>query len=341
MAAMVSLVPPEVVRDSDVWFEDGNVVAIAQQTAFRFHKGALSRQSVIFCDLFSVPQPQPANQEASIQHMDGCPVVHVSDTAYDFKHLLRAVYDGTRCVCWCTLCMMVVSDTFVIWSSVFPGAGPMEFGVIASIVRMGHKYQVDTILEEGLRRLRTIFTSDFATWDIHQGKSNGIVTVRPEDAIEAVNLAQLTGHTEMLSSAFYMCGQLEVDTLIAGVARADGTLERLSTYDLQRCLSGQIMLVKHDAQCMAEVFYADASPNCFCPLLKGRHEYLLSRYADLLPELPDILDALPVHEGYLSDTIYDIESEGILCNACTRALKAQLTAQRRDLWDRLPGFFRL
>ena len=44
-------------RDSDVWFEDGNIVVIAQNTTFRFHKGVLSLHSQAFRDLFSVPQP--------------------------------------------------------------------------------------------------------------------------------------------------------------------------------------------------------------------------------------------------------------------------------------------
>ncbi len=81
--------------DPDMWFEDGNVIVIAQQTAFRFHRGALSRHSEAFRGLFSVPQP---TSSGSVQTMDGCPVIHVTDTAYDFRHLLRAVYDGARYV---------------------------------------------------------------------------------------------------------------------------------------------------------------------------------------------------------------------------------------------------
>ncbi|RPD69734.1 hypothetical protein L226DRAFT_442891, partial [Lentinus tigrinus ALCF2SS1-7] len=201
--------------DPDLWFDDGNVVFIAQQTGFRVHRGALSRHSETFRNMFSVPQPANCESQASFEEMDGCPVVRVTDTSYDFKHLLRAVYDG---------------------ASVFPGVGPMEFDVLGSLVRMGHKYQVDTILEEALRPLETIFTKDFEAWNQHEGKSTALVSLRPEHAIEAVNLAQLTGQTAMLPSAFYMCGLLQVDTIVNGVTRADGTLERLSTHDLKRCI---------------------------------------------------------------------------------------------------------
>ncbi len=80
----------EIQRDPDVWFDDGNVIVIAQRTAFRFHRGTLAQHSEIFRSLFSIPQP------TSPDTMDGCPVICVTDTPYDFKFLLRAIYDGVR-----------------------------------------------------------------------------------------------------------------------------------------------------------------------------------------------------------------------------------------------------
>ncbi|TFK84644.1 hypothetical protein K466DRAFT_496187 [Polyporus arcularius HHB13444] len=302
--------------DPDMWFEDGNVIVIAQQTAFRFHRGALSRHSEAFRGLFSVPQP---TSSGSVQTMDGCPVIHVTDTAYDFRHLLRAVYDG---------------------ASVFSGVEPMEFGALASIVRMGHKYQVDAILDEALRRLNTVYTSDFATWDENEGGSTALITVRVADGIEAVNLFLLVGRKDMLVAAFYMCGLLDVDHLIDGIPRADGTLERLSTYDLQRCLTAQMALVKHDARILAELLHTDAPADCTCPSKDFRRTLLDARHADVVSALHDILDPLPIHSTYGVETIDDLEAEG-LCDTCGEALRAHHTALRRDLWGRLPAFFRL
>ena len=82
-------------QDSDIWFEDGNVVVIAQTTAFRFHKSVVSLHSSVFRDIFSIPQPSLVGEEAD-QGFDGCPVVHVSDTSYDFRELIRAIYCGVR-----------------------------------------------------------------------------------------------------------------------------------------------------------------------------------------------------------------------------------------------------
>ena len=84
-------------RDSDIWFDDGNIVVVAQSTAFRFHKSVVSLHSSVFRDLFSIPQPSLMDEEVDeILIFDGCPVVHVSDTSYDFRELLRAIYGGVR-----------------------------------------------------------------------------------------------------------------------------------------------------------------------------------------------------------------------------------------------------
>ncbi|KAI0688696.1 hypothetical protein C8T65DRAFT_589292 [Cerioporus squamosus] len=300
--------------DPDLWFDDGNVIVVAQQTAFRFHRSVLSRHSETFRGMFTIPQP---TSSTSVQIMDGCPVIDVTDTSYDFRHLLRAVYDG---------------------ASVFLGAGPMEFGVLAAIVRMGHKYQVDPILEEALRRLNTVFSSDLSTWDKHIEGATA-VKLRPEYAVEAVNLFVLTGRTDMLATAFYMCGLVDIDDLVSGVTRADGTLERLSTHDLQRCLTGRMVLLKHDAQFLAELFSVDAPDDCTCPSEEVRKTALEVGYADIVSQLPDVLDELPVHRHSYTDVIDDMHAG--LCTACVNAMKAYHNDLRQDLWGRLPGFFRL
>ena len=47
----------------------------------------LARHSTVFKDMFGMPQPQA---EAVVE---GCPIVHLSDTAEDIQHILTALYD--------------------------------------------------------------------------------------------------------------------------------------------------------------------------------------------------------------------------------------------------------
>ncbi len=71
-----------------LWFDDGSIVLVAQGTAFRVHASLISRHSPAFKKLFAMPRTSEA------EHLNGCPVFHLSDTAEDMDYLLELIYDG-------------------------------------------------------------------------------------------------------------------------------------------------------------------------------------------------------------------------------------------------------
>jgi hypothetical protein len=73
------------VTRSDIWMEDGSVVLQAENTQFKVHRGLLARVSTIFSDVFSIPQPPEGNEV-----VEGCPLVHLQDTAEDVQFLMGA-----------------------------------------------------------------------------------------------------------------------------------------------------------------------------------------------------------------------------------------------------------
>ena len=80
-------------KRGDLWLDDGNVVLIAQNTAFRVHKSVLSRNSEVFRDMFTMPQPTDA------ETYEGCPVVHLQDSWKALGYILSALFDsGNACV---------------------------------------------------------------------------------------------------------------------------------------------------------------------------------------------------------------------------------------------------
>ena len=83
---------PDLINRSKIWFDDGSVVIQAEQTQFRVHRSMLSRHSSVFRDMFSVPQP-PGDQEPVIE---GCSIVHVSESSRDWENLLTLMYDNFR-----------------------------------------------------------------------------------------------------------------------------------------------------------------------------------------------------------------------------------------------------
>ena len=81
-----------VIRSSKFWFEDGNVVLQAENTQFRLHRSILSMHCPIFRDMFacSLPENGPT--------VDGCPLIHFSETLEDVKNFVKILYRSIRWV---------------------------------------------------------------------------------------------------------------------------------------------------------------------------------------------------------------------------------------------------
>lgn len=82
---------PSSSRDADTkrhehfWFEDGNIVLVAQQTAFKVYRGLLSAQSTVFFDMF-----QASCRDESEIFADS-PMIHLSDSPHDLAYFLEAL----------------------------------------------------------------------------------------------------------------------------------------------------------------------------------------------------------------------------------------------------------
>lgn len=70
------------------WLEDGNIVLVAEDTAFRVLKSILSKVSEVFRDMVSIPQPDGA------ETLEGCPVVRLQDSKKDLECLLAILFDS-------------------------------------------------------------------------------------------------------------------------------------------------------------------------------------------------------------------------------------------------------
>ena len=75
-----------------LWFEDGNIVLLADNVAFKVHRGILVRHSDVFCDMFAIPQPPSAEQET----FEGTARVTMQDDAERLADFLLILYDGGK-----------------------------------------------------------------------------------------------------------------------------------------------------------------------------------------------------------------------------------------------------
>ncbi|CDO74887.1 hypothetical protein BN946_scf185004.g37, partial [Trametes cinnabarina] len=219
-------------RDHDLWFEDGNIVLLCRDTAFRVYRGLLTRHSVIFRDLFSIAQPSTS------ETMESCPVVHISDPPDDLRHLLR-VMCGLRkyALPHPSNPPLTSTDSKSHSFPIIPGER-MEFSELAALIRMSHKYHVEDLHTRAMHHFKLYFTNDLAVWDTAGIDGNLFLHITPPDAIAAVNLARLTHADSVLPTALYLCCQLDGE-LTAGVEKPDGSTERLDAKDLELVLRGR------------------------------------------------------------------------------------------------------
>ena len=78
-----------IAEKAKLWFEDGNVVLVAEDHPFKVHRGVLAAKSAVFSSMFGVPQPQTLEEN---EHFQGIPLVPLSDEWQDVQTLLEGIY---------------------------------------------------------------------------------------------------------------------------------------------------------------------------------------------------------------------------------------------------------
>ncbi|KAH9910893.1 uncharacterized protein B0H18DRAFT_836473, partial [Fomitopsis serialis] len=216
-------------QDADFWYEDGNIIIVAQEVGFRVYKGFIASRSEVFRDMISLAQP--VLDSSCEGTLDGCPYVHVSDTAAEIRSLLRILFIGRQYV-----------------FKPYMRRTDLEFDDMANCIRLAHKYDIPDLLEDALEKLEGYYPeSDPDSWDTVCG--DGPST----RAIVALNLAHLTDTPSIFPAAMYDCCNLDGQTILAGRIHSDGAADFLSPVDLARCIDGKARLCSRNSQVIREV----------------------------------------------------------------------------------------
>ncbi len=124
--------------------------------------------------------------------------------------------------------------------------------VLASVVRVAHKYQADRIVNAAADRIEKAFR--YTPWlqdgggpKKHAGKvtltNSDVKITLPQDAVEIVNLAHLIDRPAWLPRALHLCCSVgDLYQLRRGITRDDGEVECLSDDDHARCTRAMPLL---------------------------------------------------------------------------------------------------
>ncbi|KAJ7030040.1 hypothetical protein C8F04DRAFT_1042920 [Mycena alexandri] len=199
---------------SEIWYQDGSVVLQAQDTQFRVHFGVLAAQSAFFRDMQGLPQPpdQPT--------VEGCPVVEIQDDVSDVKHLLTAVYDP-----------------------IFMVERAVPLPRIASLIRLGRKYDFKKLLDLAVERLTFENPTTLAEYNALKPNrlDDSYTTTRivPYQGIlfDMLTLARENNILTALPCAYYRALAIpRRAALFDGIPRGDGTVATLAQADQRRCV---------------------------------------------------------------------------------------------------------
>ncbi|KAI1795289.1 hypothetical protein LXA43DRAFT_37169 [Ganoderma leucocontextum] len=289
----------------EFWFDDGNIVLIAQHTGFRIFRTLLAAQSTVFADMFA------SSSSRSDETLDGCPVVHLTDSPNDLGHLLRILLP-TSPMCYIT------ADPEVVHS----------FDEVFAVVRLAHKYGIQSVQDHAIRALQEYhFPSEINNFF---GPPKKHIFVKSIHCIGAVNLARLTDTPLMLPTALYGCSYVS-GRLLSGWTREDGTIEHLSTDDLKRCFDARIALGQEQALLPARLFSAVPPERC------TSHRRCAPYIAKLVANVA-VVEAL-VKKDALCDLSSVISQLNGMCGGCTQVLLERHRVERKRIWDTLPQIF--
>ncbi|PPQ96598.1 hypothetical protein CVT26_010753 [Gymnopilus dilepis] len=307
---------PEQITRSKYWFDDGNIILQAEKTQFRVHRSLLSNQSVVFRDMFSMPQPVALDPL-----VDGCPVVFLSDKVNDLGLVMAVFYDNFK---------------------VYNLKELMPFPLLTAILRIGKKYQIEHFQAEGLERLRSEFPKDLDAWDV--SVANLVLLEEVEDSLEnIINLAHELSIYSILPGAYVSYLSLvKMDEIIQGRKINDsegggGDTEvkplRLNERALLQCLKGRDGLIRKFLDVIKSWLSQPSlilSPQCnqatVCPSIAAKA----------------ILNLPVMNFAYVSVLDpQDWDKPRYLCPQCHLSLGEAFNKARREIWADLPSYFGL
>ncbi|KAK7049039.1 BTB domain-containing protein [Favolaschia claudopus] len=289
---------------SEIWMDDGSVVLQAKNTLFRVHWSLLALHSSVFHALRDLPQP---TDQPSVEQ---CPVVELEDDPDDVHCLLQALYKPR-----------------------FLAQEKIPFSAVSALLRMGRKYDLPDLSDSAVKRLTSIFPSNFE--DFERNEREPVYTsIEHQTGIEfdIIALAREFNIMTILPAVFYCIirPQSILPKLCQGEKRPNGTIALLSREDLTRCVVAREKLLGEQFRQGRTFGWVRKWPypncrtgsNCHKNRLVLHSSFIDLAYIDAFADSKDVLD-------------FDF------CPHCLGCLEECMGNGRKMMWDMLPGFFDL
>ncbi|KAJ7026095.1 hypothetical protein C8F04DRAFT_1126082 [Mycena alexandri] len=293
---------PSLIKEESLWFLDATLVLRAENRLFRVFPGILGAKSHVFRDMLAFPQPE--NGET----FDGCPLVRLADSAADMTYFLKAIFHYD-----------------------FFDAGPnrAEFPVVAGILRLSQKYQVDPLRKRALVHFSERCATSLQKWEEHEEWTSEV------NPILVVNLAREVSADWVLPGALAACFRVDPSTLVHGMPAGDGSIITLSPVDLVLCLQGAVKLHTGWTSRLCDFLWEPREiPGCESP-----HQCLLSR-VKIRRTAEEWRNASLTPLDLWDEEDWDLLETGV-CTICLSCMQESQEVAKEEYWQALPEIFGL
>ncbi|KAJ7650829.1 hypothetical protein FB45DRAFT_780081 [Roridomyces roridus] len=294
---------------SKIWKSWGDIVLQAESTLFKVNRTVLAQHSSVFEGMFSIPQPQDG------ETVDCCAVVELSDTAQDVELLLAALYDP------------------------FHHQPKQPFEVVACMLRLGRKYEIDQFKDDAVSRIRQAFPNRPEPW----GEVSKIED-RAGLVLDLLNLAYETGLNTCIPTLALRCLEYwTLKDLFTGIPRPDGSRAiPCDAIKLTLALGSEAI---REAQGRSFRAFLSKEESCRAScgsdhiVSRKRYQYGFRARADKSYTTGVFIYAyLPgfTFQGVAVGTVS-------LCDKCAQEIttSAEYRHHKTEVWPNLPGFFGL
>ncbi|KAJ7188799.1 hypothetical protein C8R46DRAFT_934918 [Mycena filopes] len=296
--------PSPLVRSTEYWFDDGNIILQVESSQFRIAKSVLSRDSSVFRDLFTLPLP------ADEPTIEGCPIVVLSgDTAQDWT---------------------------LFWGVIYPKSylgEPPRLSLLSAMLRLSKKYDFPLFREDCVRRLKGEFPTTLQGFDSVASQWTFFYN-EPGNQYTCVDVLALSRELGLHSV---------LPALYAGILRAGACMlkvldindKSLHINDRLAVLLGHANLLKLQSTTTLSWLNFDAKPphipleDCSSP----------KRCTDALKAISREI-SFP-HPKICIFRAWDVKWQANLCKPCRNKAKEVFAAGRETCWQQLPAAFGL
>ncbi|KAJ3528882.1 hypothetical protein NMY22_g9227 [Coprinellus aureogranulatus] len=216
----------------------------------------------------------------------------------------------------------------------------LTLSAIAAMIRLGRKYEINHLKEEGLRRLKRQFPVTLDDYDVLDPFAYSHVSFKdsPEDAstehekvFAFINIAHECGIQSILPTLYLESTRCSLESLLY-----DSEDLRIPYSAHRSCILGREKLLFSWMERPHSVVVAD---NCLTRSVCKAGSRVLG---NALRMPPDELGAIMFPWAAFIGTWPAVEEASkILCQACMEGVKKAHDAERQKLWDALPSFFKL